>query len=75
MTSVTAKQWVNFIICNCRIAAVPHILRKSIESGQVKLTTYSSPSLIRPPYLPRICGCIREVAFGEEGGGLWWEGK
>ncbi len=27
---------------------------------------YSSPSLIRPPYLPRNCGHIREVAFGEE---------
>ncbi len=26
---------------------------------------YSSPSVIRPPYLPRNCGHIREVAFGE----------
>ncbi len=26
---------------------------------------YSSPSLIRPPYLPRNCGHIRGVAFGE----------
>ncbi len=26
---------------------------------------YSSPPLIRPPYLPRSCGHIREVAFGE----------
>ncbi len=25
----------------------------------------SSPSLIRPPYMPRICGRIRKVAFGE----------
>ncbi len=28
-------------------------------------THYSNPSLIRPPYLPRNCGHIREVAFGE----------
>ena len=26
---------------------------------------YNSPSLIRPPYLPRNCVHIREVAFGE----------
>ncbi len=26
---------------------------------------YSGPCLIRPPYLPRNCGHIREVAFGE----------
>ncbi len=26
---------------------------------------YNSPSLIRPSYLPRNCGHIREVAFGE----------
>ncbi len=26
---------------------------------------YSSPSLIRAPYMPRNCGHIREVAFGE----------
>ncbi len=26
---------------------------------------YSSPPLIRPPCLPRNCGHIREVAFGE----------
>ncbi len=26
---------------------------------------YSSPSLIMPPYLPRNCGHIRELAFGE----------
>ncbi len=26
---------------------------------------YSSSSLIRPPYLPRNCGHIREVALGE----------
>ncbi len=28
---------------------------------------YGSPSLIRPPYLPRNCGHIIEVAFGEGG--------
>ncbi len=27
--------------------------------------TYSTPSLIRPPYLATNCGYIREVAFGE----------
>ncbi len=32
---------------------------------QETVTMYSSPSLIRPPYLPRNCGHIREVAFGE----------
>ena len=26
---------------------------------------YSSPPLIRPPYLPRNCGHIRQVAFDE----------
>ncbi len=30
-----------------------------------KIGIYSSPSLIRPPYLSRNCGHIREVAFGE----------
>ena len=28
---------------------------------------YSSPSLIRPPYLSTKCGHIRKVAFGEGG--------
>ncbi len=27
---------------------------------------YSSPSLITPPYLPRNCGLVGEVAFGEK---------
>ncbi len=30
-------------------------------------TYYSGPSLTRPPYLPRNCGHIIEVAFGEGG--------
>ncbi len=30
-------------------------------------TIYSGPFLIRPPYLPRNCGHISEVAFGERG--------
>ncbi len=29
------------------------------------LHIYSGPSLIRPPYLSRNCGHIREVAFDE----------
>ncbi len=33
----------------------------SWELGDI---VYSSPSLIKPPYVPRNCGHIREVAFG-----------
>ncbi len=32
---------------------------------KIKRRKSSSPSLIRPPYLPRNCGHISEVAFGE----------
>ncbi len=35
------------------------------EVSSLQLQWYSIPSLIRPPYLPRNCGHIKEVAFGE----------
>ncbi len=34
---------------------------KTIKVTQI--CKYSSPPLIRPPYLPRNCGHTREVAF------------
>ncbi len=36
-----------------------------IEGCEIEGPQYSSPPLIRPTYLPRNCGHIREVAFGE----------
>ena len=48
--------------------------RKRIEDNQKMVLhyyqtdlqfVYSSPPLIRPPYLPGNCGHIREVAFGD----------
>ena len=35
------------------------------QPTEIRDWQYSSPPLIRPPYLPRNCGHIREVAFGE----------
>ena len=76
----TALHWLTYNTkCNLiRYAAVPiqgaldwEVLpsRYSCPWGQVlakiMLVTYSSPPLIRPPYLPRNCGHITEVAFGE----------
>ena len=40
------------------------VLLSNIDGPAVVETEYSSPSLIRP-LMPRKCGHIREVAFGE----------
>ncbi len=54
------KTGVDTVICF-------HKLNSNQSFGMVKseATYNSSPSLIRPPYLPRNCGHIRKVAFGE----------
>ncbi len=45
---------------------------KSLPGGTYNPMVYSSPSLIRPLYLPRNCGHIREVAFGEREKYVHW---
>ncbi len=37
----------------------------NLATYMYSIKEYSSPSLIRPPFLPRNCGHIREVTFGE----------
>ncbi len=41
------------------------MVTKKAYKPYIIICMYSRPPLIRPPYLPRNCGHIREVAFGE----------
>ncbi len=38
--------------------------RRKVRPPVCTVNVYSRPPLVRPLYLPRICGHVREVAFG-----------